>query len=66
MGVELSREAYEAGEWAAAVEEAWMKGRDSKRVRSELSMVDGAKRSQEGKKMARKVVEWVEKWRKPE
>jgi hypothetical protein len=66
VGVELSREAYEAGEWAGAVEEAWMKGRDRKRVRSELSAAGGARRSQEGKEMARKVVEWVEKWRRPE
>jgi hypothetical protein len=30
VGVELPREAYEAGDWANTVEEAWAKGREMK------------------------------------
>lgn len=65
VGVELSREAYEAGEWAGAVEEAWVMGRDRKRIRGGLSMADGARRNREGKEMARQVAEWVEDWWRP-
>ncbi|KAF9466587.1 transmembrane amino acid transporter protein-domain-containing protein [Collybia nuda] len=31
VGVELLRQSYEAGDWADVVEEAWARGRDSKR-----------------------------------
>ena len=62
MGVELSRQSYELGEWAYAVEEAWAKGRDAKtRKRKEMGM--GMGRSEgEGREMARGVVRWVGDW----
>lgn len=60
VGVELSRQSYEAGEWAAAVEDAWMKGRDTKAKKR----IDGdsERRGEEGRKLAKSVVEWVEGW----
>ena len=62
VGVELPRAAYEAGEWAEAIEDAWMKGQERKRVRSILGDVGGKRRDEEGREMARQVVGWVEEW----
>jgi len=62
VGVELSRGAYEAGEWAGAVEDAWVKGRERKSARYRLGTADG-ERSQEAKAIAERVVDWVEEWR---
>ena len=61
VGIELSRQSYEAGDWAAAVEEAWMKGKHLKsRKRTEAAV--GARsevREMEGREMAKKVVRWT-------
>lgn len=65
MGVELSRAAYEAGEWAGAVEDAWIKGRERKSLRNGVGTTGGKRRCEEGQEMARRVVEWVEEWRRP-
>ncbi|KAI0788453.1 hypothetical protein C8Q75DRAFT_866623 [Abortiporus biennis] len=61
VGVELSRQSYESGEWAVAVEEAWNKGREAK----EKKRLEGenGKRKEEGLEMAKKVVGWVEEWK---
>ncbi|KAH8100949.1 hypothetical protein BXZ70DRAFT_988629 [Cristinia sonorae] len=60
VGVELSRSKYESGEWASAIEEAWSKGKEGKRVKR-LEGETG-KRREEGRVMAEGIVEWVERW----
>ncbi|KAI0326951.1 hypothetical protein GY45DRAFT_1309622 [Cubamyces sp. BRFM 1775] len=61
VGVELSRAQYELGEWAGAVEAAWQAGRAAKmRKRAEG---ETGRRMEEGGRMAREVVEWVERWK---
>ena len=60
VGVELERVKYEVGEWAEAVEEAWVRGREAKaRKRREG---ETGRRREEGREMARYVVDWVERW----
>lgn len=64
MGVELSRQSYEAGDWAGAVKEAWIKGEACKTKKR----VDAAAgigmdiRKIEGLDMAKKVVSWTRDW----
>lgn len=61
VGVELSRASYEGGEWAAAVEEAYLKGREAKaRKRAEG---ETGKRAREGKEMAEGLVSWIKRWK---
>ncbi|KAI0649439.1 hypothetical protein C8Q79DRAFT_1109617 [Trametes meyenii] len=60
VGVELARAQYEQGEWAAAVEAAWLAGREAK-ARKRREGETGA-RAREGAKMAAEVVEWVARW----
>ncbi|KAG5637484.1 hypothetical protein H0H81_004407 [Sphagnurus paluster] len=64
LGVELSRQSYEAGEWVAAVEEAWARGKASKaRKRADAALGIGMdKRKEEGAGMAREVVSWTQDW----
>lgn len=64
VGVELLRESYEAGDWAFAVEEAWVQGKEAKkRKRDEASAGIGMDdKRQEGRDMARKVVSWTQDW----
>jgi len=65
VGVELSRAAYEAGEWGEAVEDAWIKGRERKSLRSRVGIMAHGDRSKEGREMAQRVVEWVHEWQGP-
>ncbi|KAH9944850.1 hypothetical protein B0H21DRAFT_791976 [Amylocystis lapponica] len=60
VGVELSRTSYEVGEWAGAVNEAWAKGRDAKRLKRREG--ETGKRTKEGRAMAQDVVNWVRRW----
>ncbi|KAI9061096.1 hypothetical protein FKP32DRAFT_1655051 [Trametes sanguinea] len=61
FGVELSRTAYEQGEWADAVEAAWRAGREAKtRKRTEG---ETGKRAEEGRQMAAEVIAWVKRWK---
>ncbi|PCH42345.1 hypothetical protein WOLCODRAFT_72480 [Wolfiporia cocos MD-104 SS10] len=60
VGVELSRTSYEMGEWADAVEEAWQKGKAAKERKREEG--ETGRRKEEGRKMAKDLVEWVERW----
>ncbi|KAG6902827.1 hypothetical protein C0995_010712 [Termitomyces sp. Mi166 len=64
VGVELSRQSYEAGDWALAVEEAWTRGKGAKeRKRVEASTGIGMDdKRKEGIDMARKVVSWTQDW----
>ncbi|SJL09932.1 uncharacterized protein ARMOST_13314 [Armillaria ostoyae] len=61
VGVELPRDSYEAGEWADAVQDAFLKGRTAKiKKREEMAAGLGANmRAVQGKKMATSVVAWV-------
>lgn len=61
VGVELSRAAYESGEWAHAVEQAYRLGRDRKQ-RKRLEGETGT-RAREGREMAEALVRWVERWK---
>ena len=60
--MELSREDYEGGNWATAVERAWNTGREAKR----LKRLEGetGKRQEEVKEMGRKVVDWIVDWKR--
>jgi hypothetical protein len=60
VGVELSRQSYEAGDWAGAVEEAWAKGRESKWQKREIGV--GERSQEHGRQMARMIVDWVREW----
>jgi hypothetical protein len=64
VGIELSRQKYEAGDWCLAVTEAFISGQDMKeRKRYEMANGIGVdKRAQEGKKLARTVTDWVRAW----
>lgn len=56
--------AYEAGDWASVVEEAWSLGRDMKaemRRKGRLG-VDMNKRDEEGTLLAGQVTDWVRAW----
>lgn len=61
VGLELSRELYETGEWADTIKEAWTKGREAKaRKRREGELGIGLeKRTHEMRETVRKVVQWV-------
>ncbi len=70
VGVELSRQSYEEGDWAKAIEEAWAKGKDAKwRKREEGALGIGIrKREADGMHLAGGIVSWVNEWwsRQPE
>jgi len=59
VGVELSRTSYEVGEWADAVEEAWLKGKDKKANKRKEG--ETCKRKEEGRVMATQLVDWVDR-----
>ncbi|KAF9048554.1 hypothetical protein BJ165DRAFT_1460527 [Panaeolus papilionaceus] len=64
VGVELSRQLYEAGDWAAAVNEALIRGADMKEAKR-YEMANGInvhRREDEGKALARTVLDWVRRW----
>ena len=60
VGVEMSRDAYEAGEWACAVSDAWQAGAQRKLERR--SGKHAPNRCAQGLQMAREVVTWVNEW----
>jgi hypothetical protein len=60
VGVEMSRDAYEAGEWASAVAEAWRAG--AKRKLERRAGKHAPDRHAQGLKMARDVITWVNEW----
>lgn len=64
IGIELSRQAYEAGDWAATVEEAWVRGKvDKIRKRAEGATGTGTEtRKTEGLAMAAQTVSWTRNW----
>lgn len=60
VGVEMSRDAYEAGEWASAVSDAWRAG--AKRKLERRAGKHAPDRRAQGQKMARDVIAWVNEW----
>lgn len=64
VGIELSRHAYESGNWAPAITEAWARGEGHKaRKRFQASAGIGVNmRKVEGLNMAEKVVAWTREW----
>lgn len=60
VGVEISREKYESGDWADLVAEAWEKGQALKEARRALGSAGREKRVEEAKNFARTIVQWVE------
>jgi len=60
VGVEMTRDAYEAGEWASAVSEAWRIGAQRKLERR--AGMHAPDRRAQGLQMARDVVTWVNEW----
>ncbi|KAJ7285369.1 hypothetical protein C8J57DRAFT_1291312 [Mycena rebaudengoi] len=63
VGRELSRESYEAGDWAPAIEAAWHEGRAMKAKIRRDGGPDVKKREGEGRDMAAMIIRWVEAWR---
>ena len=61
VGVELSRDSYEAGNWADAMESAYEKGKAAKALKRQEG--ETGKRAAEGKEMATYLVDWVERWK---
>ena len=61
VGVELSRQSYEAGDWGSAVSEALSKGAEMK-AKKRWDMEHGirvGKREEEGKRLATEVLGWM-------
>ena len=61
VGIELSRQSYEAGDWSLTVEDAWTQSKALKRrKRSDMARgIDVEKREREGRDLAETVVQWV-------
>jgi hypothetical protein len=59
VGLELSRSSYEMGDWAAAIHEAYEKG---KHVKERRRMQDSAHSVDQIKELAQKVMDWVVHW----
>jgi hypothetical protein len=60
VGVEMTRDEYEAGEWACAVSEAWNAGGQRKSERR--AGMHAPDRRGQGLQMARDVVTWINEW----
>jgi len=64
VGMELSRKAYEAGEWSSAVAQAYAKGRlmkETKRLNMSAG-IDVDKREKEVNQLAKDVINWFKEW----
>ncbi len=60
VGVQLSQEQYEGGDWADFVEEAWAKGKAAKDRKREVG--DNGELQEEGERMATQLLDWVREW----
>jgi hypothetical protein len=60
VGVELSREEYESGNWAGKVKEAWRQGRRAKDAKRKAG--DDPKRHADIDDMAMSLLQWVKRW----
>lgn len=61
VGIEISREKYESGDWADLVEEAWEKGQKAKEDRRKLGVEGRQRRMKEAAVFAGEVVDWMRK-----
>lgn len=64
VGVEFTREKYESGDWAEAVETAWKRGAAKKKARQEAGEETSRQRKAEGREMAKSLMEWVAEWQR--
>ncbi|KAH7925849.1 hypothetical protein BV22DRAFT_1128707 [Leucogyrophana mollusca] len=64
VGLELSRAAYEDGDWALAIQEAWSLGRKGKaEMRKKGALGIGSEvRDEKGRVLASQIVDWVRTW----
>lgn len=61
VGVELSRSCYERGDWADAVQEAYMRGNKAKARKRQEG--ETGKRREEGREMASVLLGWLDRWK---
>ena len=59
VGLSISRENYESGDWADLIEEAWERGKEAKERRRELGTKVRDERIEEGREFARGIVGWI-------
>jgi hypothetical protein len=59
IGVEISREKYESGDWANLIEEAWAKGQAVKEKRRGLGVAGIDRRMKEMGQFAGTLVNWL-------
>ncbi|KAH8826507.1 hypothetical protein DL96DRAFT_1608173 [Flagelloscypha sp. PMI_526] len=59
-GIELSRDYYESGDWAWAIEDAYERGRDAKTKKRQNMGLNGATDTKGIDTLVRTVVDWVE------
>lgn len=62
VGVELSREKYEDGDWAESVHEAWGRGKEKKAWKRRVG--ENGERRREGEGIAKELVGWVQEWKR--
>lgn len=62
VGVELSREKYEDGDWAESVQEAWERGKEKKAWKRRVG--ENGERRREGEGIAKELVGWVQEWKR--
>lgn len=61
-GLELPREQYEAGNWAAAIEKAWEMGAEKKMARRMLGVRGDNRRRRQVEEMGREFERWLSAW----
>ncbi|KAJ7067278.1 hypothetical protein C8F01DRAFT_1051733 [Mycena amicta] len=62
VGVELTRDRYEAGDWAAAIEKAFSLGHPAKERKRADALGSDAQRTKEGREIAKMIVGWADMW----
>lgn len=57
VGLEMTREQYESGEWAQLVQQAWESGREAKTAKVKRGI--DVERQQSLRKLAGQVLDWI-------
>ncbi|KAK2460945.1 hypothetical protein APHAL10511_007415 [Amanita phalloides] len=60
VGMELSRTCYEGGDWADAIEQAWILGRERKAKKRDSFQENGMDRQRKIRELAETVLRWAE------
>jgi len=60
VGVLLSQESYEFGDWASKIQEAYEKGKFLKSMKRKMGWDDGRKRAAD--QLAKDLVSWLDEW----